>query len=170
MIKYREAQDRLNQAEKNKDAILIKELEHLEKYRAEREERRLSGRYRKRSGPRQKESGPDDPRPRINIIIKGDVHGSVEAILDVLETYDGNDKVRLDIVHYGVGDITEGDIELAKTFNAIIYAFSVKTPSGKLDKGVNVREVNIIYRLVDDLKNEINSKLPEVEEEEILGK
>lgn len=121
-----------------------------------------------RGGQRQKETGPEDPRPKINIIVKGDVHGSVEAILDVLETYDENDKVRLDIVHYGVGDVSEGDFELAKTFGAIIYAFSVKPPL-KNEKGVIVREVNIIYRLVDDLKKEINNKLPEIEEEEVLG-
>lgn len=121
-----------------------------------------------RHGFRPKETGPEDPRPRVNVIIKGDVHGSVEAILDVLETYDGNDLCRLDIVHYGVGDVSETDVELASTFDAIIYAFSVKGP-GKVDKTVKVRELNIIYRLVDDLKKEISDKLPPLEVEEVLG-
>lgn len=121
-----------------------------------------------RHGFRPKETGPVDQRPRVNVIIKGDVHGSVEAILDVLETYDGNDLCRLDIVHYGVGDVSETDVELASTFDAIIYAFSVKGP-GKDVKNVKVRELNIIYRLVDDLKKEISDKLPPLEVEEVLG-
>lgn len=92
----------------------------------------------------------------------------MEAILDVLETYDSNDKCKLDIIHYGVGDVNEGDLELAKAFKAIVYAFSVNTPD-KVPKGVQVKSFDIIYRLVDDLKLEITSRLPELEVEEILG-
>ena len=78
--------------------------------------------------------------------------------------------MRLDIVHYGVGDVNEGDIELAKTFNAIIYAFSVKSPRTALPKNVRINEVNIIYRLVDNLKEELSSKIPPLDVEEIVGK
>lgn len=110
----------------------------------------------------------DDGIPRVSVIVKGDVHGSVEAILDVLETYTGHDKCRLDIVHYGVGNVSESDVELAKSFNAIIYAFAVEPPA-KITSDVPIRLCNIIYRLIDDLKEEISSKLPPVEVEEILG-
>ena len=48
--------------------------------------------------------------------ITGDVDGSVEAILDVLETYDGSAACKLDLVHYGVGAVTESDVELADAF------------------------------------------------------
>lgn len=150
------------------EEIRKKEEEHLAKYRAERDARRLAGRFRLKQGPRTKEMVDDDGVPRVRVIVKGDVHGSVEAILDVLETYSGHDKCRLDIVHYGVGNVNESDVELAKSFDAIIYAFSVDPPT-KVDCDVSIRVCNIIYRLIDDLKEEISNKLPPLEVEEILG-
>ncbi|XP_053669741.1 translation initiation factor IF-2, mitochondrial [Anopheles nili] len=165
---------RANQAMKEKalndaEAINQKRKEHDEQYRAERDKARLSGFYRrKQQGPRQKESSADDGKPRINVIVKGDVHGSVEAILDVLETYDDNERCRLDVIHYAVGAVNESDLELARLFDAIVYAFSVPVPS-KGVKGVTIRPVDIIYRLVDDLKKEINTKLPLVDREEEVG-
>jgi len=171
VIRWRQVKDQKMKAEGDLDAIMLKQLEHDEKYKEELIARRKLGRYRKmkRVGPRPKEYIEVDSVPRVNVIIKGDVDGSVEAILDVLETYHENDQVRLDIVHYGVGDVSEGDIELAKTFNAIIYAFSVKSPKGSLPKNVNIHEVNIIYRLVDHLKAEINKKIPPIDVEEEIG-
>uniref|UniRef100_A0A8W7PP56 Tr-type G domain-containing protein n=1 Tax=Anopheles coluzzii TaxID=1518534 RepID=A0A8W7PP56_ANOCL len=165
---------RANQAMKEKalsdaEAISLKRKEHEEQYREERDKSRRSGFYRrKQQGPRQKEAAPDDGKPRINVIVKGDVHGSVEAILDVLETYDDNERCRLDVIHYAVGDVNESDLELARLFDAIIYAFSVNVGS-KATKGVTIRPVDIIYRLVDDLKKEINTKLPLVDVEEEIG-
>lgn len=155
-------------AEQSLEEIRKKEEEHLAKYRAERDARRLAGRFRLRHGPRPKETVADDGVPRVSVIIKGDVHGSVEAILDVLETYSDNDKCRLDVVHYGVGNISETDIELAKSFDAIIYAFAVEPPL-KVMSDVSIRVCNIIYRLIDDLKEEISGKLPPIEIEDILG-
>lgn len=168
VLRYRQAESQKMRAEENLEHIKVKEDEHMEKYLAAREARRLAGRFKMRNkGPRQKEITYDDG-PRVNVIIKGDVHGSVEAILDVLETYDRNDKCKLDVVHYGVGDITEGDIELAKTFNAIIYAFSVNV-TVKAPRSVSIRPCNIIYRLIDDLKEEISGQLEPVEVEEVIG-
>lgn len=169
VLRYRQAESQKMKAEENVEHIKVKEEEHLEKYLAAREARRLAGKFKMRNkGPRQKEVAANDGSPRVNVIIKGDVHGSVEAILDVFETYDRNDKCKLDVVHYGVGDITEGDIELAKTFNAIIYAFSVNVPV-KASQSVSIRPCNIIYRLIDDLKEEISGKLQPVEVEEVIG-
>lgn len=171
VMRWRNAQSQKEKAEGDSDVIKLKQMEHDEKYKAERDARRKQGKYKmRRIGPRQKEYVDDNSVPRVNVIIKGDVHGSVEAILDVLETYHENSQVRLDIVHYGVGDVNEGDIELAKTFNAIIYAFSVKSPRTALPKNVKINEVNIIYRLVDNLKEEISSKIPPLDVEEIVGK
>lgn len=168
VIRWRENAAQKEKAEKDQEAILKKEQEHLEKYIAAREARRLAGRFKMRpDGPRQK-LYEDDPTPRVNLILKGDVHGSVEAILDVFDSYNEHDKCRLNIVHYGVGDITEGDLELARTFKAIIYAFSVNAPA-KPPKHVTIREFNIIYRLIDDLKEEISKKLPSVEVEDVVG-
>lgn len=70
----------------------------------------------KRDGPREKEI-KEDNFPKVNVIVKGDVLGSVEAIMDVLDTYSDENKCRLSVVHYGVGPVTETDLELAKTFN-----------------------------------------------------
>lgn len=173
VVRYREAKAKLEKAETDREAIQRKEEEHLEQYRAARDARRKAGFFRSRQvGPRQKESAPDDGIPRVNVIVKADVHGSVEAILDVLETYDDVEHCKLDIVHYGVGDVSEGDLELAKTFNAMIYAFSVKTPPPKVasGSGVAIKEFNVIYHMVDDLKEEISKKLPMTEEENVQGK
>ncbi|XP_030562705.1 translation initiation factor IF-2, mitochondrial isoform X1 [Drosophila novamexicana] len=169
VLKYREHQEQLAKVELSSDEIRKKEEEHQAKYRAAREARRLAGHFRMRGGQRVKQVDENDGIPRVSVIIKGDVHGSVEAILDVLETYNSNDRCRLDIVHYGVGNVTEGDLELAKAFNAIIYAFAVETPQAKLAKDVKVKSYNVIYRLIDDLKEQLSSQLPAVEVEEHLG-
>lgn len=173
MLKWRQAEAQKAKAQQSLSEIRRKEEEHLIKYRAERDARRMSGRFRNRNTePRTKELSPEevDGIPRINVILKGDVHGSVEAILDVLDTYTSHDKCRLNIVHYGVGDVTDGDIELAETFKAIIYAFSVDVPKSlKGLHNVSIKTCDIIYRLVDDLKEEIAKKLPPVEKEEFIG-
>ncbi|KAH8417452.1 hypothetical protein KR222_000252, partial [Zaprionus bogoriensis] len=170
VLKHREHEAQQEKIESSGDDIRRKEEEHQAKYRAEREARRLAGRFRmRRVGPREKQMDLNDGVPRVSVIVKGDVHGSVEAILDVLETYNSNERCRLDIVHYGVGNVTEGDLELAKAFNAIIYAFSVETPQLKAVKEVTVKSCNVIYRLIDDLKEQLSSKLPPVEVEEQLG-
>lgn len=167
-LRFRHAQSQLDRAASDLDAIRLKEELHNEEYRAQREARRQAGRFRIRLATRPKESAPDDGTPKVSVILKGDVDGSVEAILDVLETYDLHDKCKLNIIHYGVGDVNEGDIELSKSFNAILYGFSVKAPN-KIPKGVQFKSFDIIYRLVDDLKEEISSKLPLFDVEEVLG-
>lgn len=167
-ISYRQSQNLTEKATEDLEAIRQKEELHNEEYRAKREARRLSGRFRLRKSTREKETAPNDPTPRVSVILKSDVSGSCEAILDVLETYHAHDRCRLDVIHYGVGEITEGDIELAKAFQSIIYAFSIPVPP-KLPKDIAVREFDIIYRLVDDLKAEITAKLPPLEVDDQLG-
>lgn len=71
----------------------------------------------KRQGPREKELQPDDDVLKVNIVVKGDVGGSVEAILDVLDTYSDEERCRLNLIHYGVGNVTENDVELAQAFD-----------------------------------------------------
>ncbi|XP_011202629.2 translation initiation factor IF-2, mitochondrial [Bactrocera dorsalis] len=168
VLRWREHEAKHHKAEEAVDEIRKKEEEHLAKYRAERDARRLAGKFRMRYGPREKENIEHDDVPRVSIIIKGDVHGSVEALLDVFDTYTNNERCRLDVVHYGVGNVSEGDIELAKAFNAIVYGFSVPAPTNA-PKEVTIRCYDVIYRLIDDLKKEISSKLPAVEVEEIVG-
>ncbi|VDP42933.1 unnamed protein product [Soboliphyme baturini] len=110
--------------------------------------------------------------PRLAIIVKADVDGSLEAILDVFSTYT-SEKCWFDLVEVGVGPVTENDIDMAETFNAIVYCFN--TPESPVEeklaksKQVDIRKFNIIYRLVEDWKSELNNQLPLVTKERIVG-
>ncbi|XP_026481994.1 translation initiation factor IF-2, mitochondrial-like isoform X2 [Ctenocephalides felis] len=172
VLHYRENIVQQTVIQQSQSIIEAKAKAHEEVYKAEREARRKKGFFKnRRTGPRPKEyvddkSGP----PSVSIIIKGDVHGSVEAILDVLDTYHHEDDCILDLVHYGVGDVTENDVVAAKTFNSVIYAFNVKVKEHlNIPGNVKVKHFDIIYRLVDDLKEEISNKLPLKPVEEIIG-
>ncbi|NWR83032.1 IF2M factor, partial [Furnarius figulus] len=109
----------------------------------------------------------------LSIIVKGDVDGSVEAILNILDSYDCEDECKLDIVHFGMGDISENDLSLAEAFNGVIYGFSVNVNQSvkKLadKKGIKIKLHNIIYKLIDDLKEELNSRLPPAMVETTIG-
>jgi translation initiation factor IF-2 len=108
----------------------------------------------------------------LPIIVKTDVNGSLEAILNVLETYDSNDKVFLDLIHFEVGPIKKFDLELAETFNAIIYCFNLPVQQNlesQTNKKIRIRHHNVIYKLFDDLLIELNEKVPLVEQEEMIG-
>lgn len=170
VMRFRHAQAQLEKANADSEVIKIKQMEHDEKYKADRAARRKVGRFKvRRVGPREKEIPDDDTHPRVSVIIKGDVHGSVEAILDVIETYPENDRVRLDVLHYGVGDVTVNDLEMAKLFNGIIYAFSVNAPVQNIPKNIKIHKIDIIYRLIEHLTQEINAKLPMLDVEEVVG-
>lgn len=162
------------QKKQDEDYLVIKQKaeEHLKVYKAELEQRRLQGWYRaKRKGPRQKEI-LEDTNLKFALVLKGDVDGSVEAILDVLETYHSS-ICKLDIIHYGVGAITEQDVTLAEAFQGIIYGFNVaildNARTMAKTSNVAVKQFNIIYRLVDDIKEEINLRLPMLDQEQLLG-
>ncbi|NXM57254.1 IF2M factor, partial [Illadopsis cleaveri] len=109
----------------------------------------------------------------LSLIVKGDVDGSVEAILNILDSYDCEDECKLDIVYFGMGDISENDINLAEAFNGVIFGFSVKANESikKLadKKGIKIKLHNIIYKLVEDLKDELNSRLPPTVVETTIG-
>ncbi|RMC08017.1 hypothetical protein DUI87_15489 [Hirundo rustica rustica] len=109
----------------------------------------------------------------LSLIVKGDVDGSVEAILNILDSYDCEDECKLDIVYFGMGDISENDINLAEAFNGVIFGFSVKANESikKLadKKGIKIKLHNIIYKLIEDLKDELNSRLPPTVVETTIG-
>ncbi|XP_068217054.1 translation initiation factor IF-2, mitochondrial [Palaemon carinicauda] len=162
------------QKQKEAEVIIQERLnEHLAVYRKQREERRMLGqRYGKRRRPRQKESTDEDTGPRVSIVLKGDVDGSVEAILDVIETYHSQD-CQLFVLSYGVGMVTPSDVSMAATFQGTIYAFNVDVPKevSKLaaSEKVAIKSNNIIYRLIEDLQEEISDNLPPKDVEEVLG-
>ncbi|XP_063221675.1 translation initiation factor IF-2, mitochondrial [Bacillus rossius redtenbacheri] len=174
VMRWRESQQQAMKMEAAREVVEKKAQEHMQVYKANLEKKRMMGRYKLRpTGPRKKEYEEDDSLPKVGVIVKGDVDGSVEAILDVLETYDCNADCELNLVHYGVGIVSETDVELAEAFNAIIYAFNTQIPdkikSLAKRKGVTIKPHNVIYRLFEDVKKEINSRLPLKPVEDVLG-
>lgn len=163
VVKYRGTKQQTKKAVEDLDVISEKREQHNATYQ---ERRKLTKRQKRQF--KEKTYAPDDPTPKLNVILKADVHGSLEAILDVFDTYDCSEQCRFSIVHYGVGEITQGDIDLAKTFNAVIYGFSVKLPASR-PSGVIMREFKIIYRMFEDVIEEINSRLPEIDVDDVVG-
>jgi translation initiation factor IF-2 len=105
----------------------------------------------------------DSDLQELRVIIKGDVQGSVEAVADALAKL-STDRVRLSIIHAGVGAITEGDINLAIAAKAILIGFNVR-PAGKSsalaeENKIEIRLYSIIYNAVDDVKNAMEGLLP----------
>jgi translation initiation factor IF-2 len=109
----------------------------------------------------------------LKLIIKGDVQGSVEAVSHALAKLSAQ-KVKITIVHAGVGGITEGDVNLAVASRAVIVGFNVR-PAGKAaslaeSEGIEIRLYNIIYNAVDDIRNAMEGLLPATKVEKHLGK
>ncbi|MBN9260216.1 MAG: translation initiation factor IF-2 [Hyphomicrobium sp.] len=106
------------------------------------------------------------------LVVKGDVQGSVEAIMGALAKL-GNDEVMARIVHSGVGGITESDINLANASKAVILGFNVRANAqAKLaadQHGVEIRYYSIIYDLVDDVKAAMSGLLAPTKKEVFLG-
>ena len=107
----------------------------------------------------------------LKIIIKGDVHGSVEALSQTLERL-STPEIRLNVIHASAGAINERDVMLASASNAIIVGFNVRpTPSTQSladQEKVEVRKYNVIYEVVDDIKAAMEGLLaPEISEQTI---
>ncbi|MBO0903403.1 translation initiation factor IF-2 [Jiella sonneratiae] len=106
------------------------------------------------------------------LLIKGDVQGSVEAIIGALDAI-STDEVRATIVHSGAGAITESDISLAAASNAAIIGFNVRANKQARDAserdGIEIRYYNIIYDLVDDVKDAMSGLLSPERRETFIG-
>lgn len=106
------------------------------------------------------------------LLIKGDVQGSVEAIITALDKL-GTDEVRARIVHSGAGGITESDVSLAEASNAAIIGFNVRANKQARDaaeqQGSEIRYYNIIYDLIDDVKAAMSGLLSPERRETFLG-
>jgi translation initiation factor IF-2 len=111
-------------------------------------------------------------RKEFQLLVKGDVQGSVEAIAGALRKI-GNDEVEARIVHSGVGGITESDIALANASKAVVIGFNVRANAQAKaladQSGVEIRYYNIIYDLVDDVKAAMSGLLPPTLREIFLG-
>ena len=108
----------------------------------------------------------------LNLILKADVQGSIEPIINSLEKL-SNDKVRVKLLHAATGHVTESDVMLAVASNAIILGFSVNvdtTAQRMADaEGVDIRLYNIIYKLVEDVEKALAGMLEPVFREVITG-
>ncbi|MCO5293744.1 MAG: translation initiation factor IF-2 [Homoserinimonas sp.] len=105
----------------------------------------------------------------LNLIIKGDVSGAVEALEESLLKIEVDESVQLRIIHRGVGAITESDVNLATVDNAIIIGFNVRPDSKARERasveGVDVRFYSVIYSALEDVENALKGMLkPEYEE------
>ena len=109
----------------------------------------------------------------LNLIIKGDVQGSVGAIISSLEKLDTED-VRVNVIHSGVGTVTESDVMLAETSGAIIIGFNVRPTTAVQaradDAEIEIRTYRVIYDIIDDVQNAMKGMLDPEYKEEILGK
>jgi translation initiation factor IF-2 len=111
-------------------------------------------------------------RKELPIVLKGDVQGSVEAIMAAVEKL-GNDEVVARVIHGGVGGVTESDVTLAEASKAVILGFNVRAHKEARDlaeqAGVEIRYYNIIYNLVDDVKAALSGLLAPTLRETMLG-
>ena len=109
----------------------------------------------------------------LNLIIKADVQGSVGALEQSLEKLH-NENVRVRIIHTGVGTVTEGDVMLAGTSNAVIIGFNVRPSSAVTamadQEGVEIRSYRVIYEVIDDIEAAMKGMLNPVFKEVLLGK
>lgn len=113
-----------------------------------------------------------DNSKTFNVIIKGDVLGSVTSVVDSLKMIDTKDEITINIVSTGVGDISENDVYMAVGDRTIIYGFNVSVPINiakmAIRDGVEIRNFKVIYELLDDAKAEMEKMLDvEVIEEEM---
>ncbi|HHO74810.1 MAG TPA: translation initiation factor IF-2, partial [Deltaproteobacteria bacterium] len=110
----------------------------------------------------------------LNLIIKGDVHGTVEAIVASLNGIDSGEDLRINVIHSAVGGITENDVLLASTSMAIVVGFNVRPePKARaLAKkySVDIRLYTVIYDLIDNIKQALRGMLEPVYEEVIQGR
>lgn len=109
---------------------------------------------------------------QLNIIVKADVQGSVEAVKQSLEKL-SNDEINVKVIHGGVGNISESDVVLSSASNAIIIGFNVRPDT--VAKGIAEREkvdihlYNVIYHAIEDVERAMKGMLEPVYEEKIIG-
>ncbi|MGD9383831.1 MAG: translation initiation factor IF-2, partial [Desulfobacterales bacterium] len=109
----------------------------------------------------------------LNLIIKADVHGSIEALQEALIKL-SNEEVRINVVHSATGTLSESDISLATVSEAIIIGFNVR-PTSKIqalahEENVDIRFYNVIYDVIKEIKDAILGMMSSTFEERILGK
>jgi translation initiation factor IF-2 len=113
-----------------------------------------------------------DKKPGLEIVLRCDSDGSVEAVLSALSGLK-LPEAEITVIHSGVGDIHKSDLELAETGSRLIAGFQVDVERGMekvlRERGIEVRLFSVIYRLTEDISNIASSLMPHVPEEHITG-
>ncbi len=109
---------------------------------------------------------------QLNLIVKADVQGSVEAVTQSLEKLT-NEEVQVKVIHANVGGVTESDVTLAKVSNAIIIAFNVRPDPIAKDvakkEEVEIKQYSVIYQAIEDVEAAMKGMLDPVYEEKVIG-
>ncbi len=109
----------------------------------------------------------------LNLLIKGDTNGSIEALADSLEQL-STDEVKVKVVHAGVGSVNESDLLLATSTNALIIAFNVKVPPKVLDiaqkEKVEIKSYSVIYECIEEVHDAMSGLLEPERIERVIGK
>ena len=109
---------------------------------------------------------------QLNLIVKADVQGSVEAVKQSLEKL-SNDEVIVKVIHANVGGVTESDVTLAKVSNAIIIAFNVRPGAIAKDvaqkEEVEIKQYSVIYKAIEDVEAAMKGMLDPIFEEKVIG-
>lgn len=183
VVSYRQYLEEQTRQEVQVKTVEAQQEAHLRQYREQRAEltgltwrQRKSALYQKNKAlfaSRPRERDTDKTSPRLPLVIKGDVDGSVETLMNLLDSYDAEDQCELSVLHFGTGDISETDVQLAHTFSGSVYGFNVSVSRSvqqmALKKGVPLKLHSVIYKLIDELKEELSQKLPPLTSENILG-
>ena len=114
----------------------------------------------------------EDDKSSLNILVKADVQGSSEALVDALQKL-ANDEINIQIISHGVGGITETDINLAMASKGFVIGFNVRADASarKLvdEEGIDLRYYSVIYDVIDDVKKLIGGMLEPEIREQIIG-
>jgi translation initiation factor IF-2 len=157
------------------DFVVVDDERLAKQVAAEREQKRRESRLTKQSVRLEdvmSQMGQSDEQRVLNLIVKGDVQGSVEALRDSL-TAIGTDKIKVNVIASGVGGITESDATLAAASNAIVIGFNVRADASARkiisESGVDLRYFSIIYDVIDQVKQAATGLLGTEIREEIIG-
>ncbi|MBT7893156.1 MAG: hypothetical protein HN580_29375 [Deltaproteobacteria bacterium] len=150
-----------------------KQVRQIATLRSEKEKAKKQAQQHKRSLENLLESMGKDEQRILNLIIKTDVIGSLEALSDALYRL-GNEQVAIRVIRGAVGAITSTDVLLASTSDAVMIGFNTRPDASakklSVEENVDVRTYSIIYEVIDDVKKALEGMLEPIIREEIQGK
>lgn len=182
VVEWRSYEEEQKKLQEEQSVIELKQKLHQDEHRKQKEglahlswRKRRAALYQssKMKFPMRQSERTQRDELNLPLIIKGDVDGSVEAILNILDSYDAQQQCQLDVLHFGIGDVSENDVNMAETFTGSIYGFNVGASRSVQQlaarRGVPLRLHTIIYKLIEELKDELSSKLPALVSENVVG-